>query len=104
MFYLTLMSKGEKRSGLDATVGDLSSLSRFASIPKGDIVGMFTGIVVCLSLMARTEGGEKGSISLGGGENNIQRSKIRRDSTLCFPKVQPRSKRRTRRRSEDQYL
>jgi hypothetical protein len=41
MFSLTLMSKGEKRSGLDATVGDLSNLSGFPSMPKGEIVGIF---------------------------------------------------------------
>jgi hypothetical protein len=52
------MSKGEKRSGLDATVGGPSrivhSLLGFPSMPKGDIVGMFTGRV-CLSLMERTK-------------------------------------------------
>jgi hypothetical protein len=56
MFSLTLMSKGEKRCGLDATVGDLSRIvqsSGFPSMPKGEIVGMFTGRV-CLSLMERT--------------------------------------------------
>jgi hypothetical protein len=42
MFSLTLMSKGEKRSGLDATVGGPSSnLLGFPSMPKGEIVGMF---------------------------------------------------------------
>jgi hypothetical protein len=41
MFSLALMSKGEKRSGLDATDGDLSSLLGFPSMPKGEIVGIF---------------------------------------------------------------
>ena len=62
MFSLTLMSKGEKRSGMGAIVGDLSSLLGFPSMPNGEIVGMFTGRV-CLSLMARIKGGVEGSIS-----------------------------------------
>jgi hypothetical protein len=40
-FSLTLMSRGKKRSGLDATVGDLSSLPGFPSMRKGDIVRIF---------------------------------------------------------------
>jgi hypothetical protein len=84
MFSLTLMSKGEKRSGLDATFGDLSSLSGLPSMPKGEIVGMFTGRV-CLSLMERKEGEAEGSIRSGGGVNNTHKSNLRRDSTLCFP-------------------
>jgi hypothetical protein len=35
------MSKGEKRSGLDATVGDLSNLLGLPSMTKGEIVGIF---------------------------------------------------------------
>jgi hypothetical protein len=56
--------------GLDATVGDLRSLSGFPSMPKGEIVGMFTGRV-CLSLIARAEGGAYGSVSSGRGEKNM---------------------------------
>jgi hypothetical protein len=41
MFSLTLMSKGQKKSGMDATVGDLSNLLWFPSMPKGDIVCIF---------------------------------------------------------------
>jgi hypothetical protein len=44
MFSLTLMSKGEKRCGLDATVGGISRIVqpfRVAINAKGEIVGMF---------------------------------------------------------------
>jgi hypothetical protein len=59
MLSLTLMSKGEKRSGpnwmLQLEVQtDYPSHSRLPSMPKGEIVGMFTG-TVCLSLMERLE-------------------------------------------------
>ena len=59
MFSLTLMSKGEKRSGLDRMLQlevqtDYSSHSGLPLMPKGEIVGMLTSRV-CLSLMARSE-------------------------------------------------
>jgi hypothetical protein len=52
MFSLTLMSKGEKRSGLDQMLQlevqtDYHSHSRLPSMTKGDIVGMFTGRCAC---------------------------------------------------------
>jgi hypothetical protein len=40
----------------------------------------------------------KESISLGGRENSMQRSKIRKDNALCFTEVWSRYKKRTRRR------
>jgi hypothetical protein len=60
MFSLTLMSKGEKRSGLDATVGGPSRLAqplRVAINAKGGDCWHVLQERVCLSLMARTEGG-----------------------------------------------
>jgi hypothetical protein len=72
-------------------------------MPKGEIVGMFTGRV-CLSLMERTttmwhvyrqsvlvidgkirvciDGKTRNNVSSGEEENSMQRSKLRRDSIL----------------------
>jgi hypothetical protein len=52
MFSLTLMSKGEKRSGPDWMLQlevqtDERSHSGLPSMPKGEIVGMFTGRCAC---------------------------------------------------------
>jgi hypothetical protein len=64
MFSLTLMSKGEKRNGLDATVGGPSSLAqplRVSINAKGGDCWQIWQEGVCLSLMERTEGGAEGS-------------------------------------------
>jgi hypothetical protein len=57
MFSLTLMSKGEKRCGLDATVGGLRRIVQpfrvSINAKGGDCWHVFIGSV-CLSLMART--------------------------------------------------
>jgi hypothetical protein len=52
MFSLTLMSKGEKKSGLDWMLQlevqtDEHIHSGLSSMPKGEIVGMFLGRCAC---------------------------------------------------------
>jgi hypothetical protein len=69
MFSLTLMSKGEKRSGLDATVGGPRSLAQPLRVAINDKGGDCWNVLqerVCLSLMAIIEGGAEGSVSSGG--------------------------------------
>ena len=64
MFSLTLMSKREKRSSSDATVGGPSSLEqplRVSINAKGGYCWHDLQESMCLSLMERTEGREEGS-------------------------------------------
>jgi hypothetical protein len=85
MFSLTLMSKGEKMSGLDATVGGpriLAQSLRVSINAKGGYCWIFLQETVCLSVLERTEGGEEGIVSSGGGVNNKQRSKLRKESIV----------------------
>jgi hypothetical protein len=85
MFYLTLMSKVEKRSSLDSIVGGPSSLAqplRVAINAKGGYCWHVLQERVCLSLMERIEGGVEGSVILGGGANIKQRSQLRKESTV----------------------
>jgi hypothetical protein len=79
------MSKGEKRSSPDATVGGPSSLEQPLKVSisaKGGYCWHVLQERVCLSLMERTKGGAEGSISAGGGANNRQRSQLRKESTV----------------------
>jgi hypothetical protein len=77
------MSKGEKRSGLDWMLQlevqtDERSRSGLPSMPKGEIVGMFTRRA-CLSLMARTTttmtNRQTRKINRQAGKEEQQRSK-----------------------------
>jgi hypothetical protein len=63
---------------------------------NNNIDGLLTIRKTTIRKVAMMENRE--SISSGEEENSKQRSQLRRDSALCFPKVQPRSKRKTCRR------
>jgi hypothetical protein len=76
-------------------------------MPKGDIVGIFTGRV-CLSLMERSEYASMaqeqqrcwqsdvdrvtGRVCMENTTVKTQKRKLRRDSALCFTEAQTRSK------------
>ena len=83
MFSLTLMSKGEKRSSLDVTVGGPSSLAqplRVSINVKGGYCWHVLQERVCLSLMERIEGGAEGRKR--SRELTREDQNLRRDGTI----------------------
>jgi hypothetical protein len=69
---------------------------------NNNIDGILTGRKEAIRKVTMMENRE--SISSGEEENSKQRSQLRRDSTLHFPEVQPRSKRKTHRRRKGRDL